>query len=187
MKKSKKSNIVIVLVVLLLALAVGYAAFSTELKITGTATTKSGNWNVYFDKAEITQSTLAGDFDDNTATVADEGKTVNVAAYLQAPGDGAKVTATIKNEGRINAKLTSLKVQQPTGADITVTAPTLTADNENLAAGQSRDFVFSVKWNENSSDTTSDKTANFSITFTYEQDGQVFNEVQSFDVVTTNN
>ena len=48
MKKSKKSNIVIVLVVLLLALAVGYAAFSTELNITGTATTKTGNWDVRF-------------------------------------------------------------------------------------------------------------------------------------------
>ena len=186
MKKSKKSNIVIVLVVLLLALAVGYAAFSTNLTITGTATTKSGNWNVKFTKAEITQSTLAGTFEQNTANVTND-QTVNVAAYLQAPGDGAKVTATIKNEGRINAKLTSLNVQQPTGADITVTAPTLTADNENLAAGQSRDFVFSVKWNENSTDTASDKTANFSITFTYEQDGVEFTGEQSFNVVTTNN
>lgn len=182
MKKSKKSNIVIVLVVLLLALAVGYAAFSTNLTITGTATTKTGNWDVKFTAAEITQSTLAGTFEQNQATISEDKKTVNVAAYLQAPGDGAKVTATITNAGRINAKLTSLNVTPITGADITVTAPTLTADNENLAAGQSRDFVFSVKWNENSTDNASDKTANISITFTYEQNGAVFNEVQSFEL-----
>ena len=196
MKKSKKSNIVIVLVVLLLALAVGYAAFSTELKITGTATTKSGNWNVYFDNATITESTLVGDFDDNTATVSEDKKTVNVAAYLQAPGDGANVTATIKNAGKINAVLKSFEVKGDgftkegttnvyKNGDIIVTVPDTTGGN--IAAGQARNFVFSIEWNKDAKEVTTVQPASFEITFTYVQDGQVFNGVQSFDVVTTNN
>ena len=192
MKKSKKSNIVIVLVVLLLALAVGYAAFSTELKITGTATTKSGNWDVKFTAAEITESTLAGDFEDNTATVSEDKKTVEVAAYLQAPGDGANVTATITNAGKLDAVLKSFNVTGMTkdgdvykNGDIIVKLPDTT--NGNIAAGQARNFVFSVEWDKNAEDVTTAQTASFSITFTYEQDGQVFNGVQSFNVVPLTN
>lgn len=198
MKKSKKSNIVIVLVVLLLALAVGYAAFSTNLTITGTAKTKTGNWDVEFTAASITPTTVSGKFDENSSTSFTP-TNVTVNAVLNAPGDGANVTATITNAGKLNAVLKDFKVEGEGFAeegtnvykngDIRVKVPVTT--NGNIAAGASRNFVFSVEWDKNASDITTSQTANFTITFTYEQDGQVFNGVQSFDVVnnvvTTNN
>lgn len=181
MKKSKKSNIVIVLVVLLLALAVGYAAFSTELNITGTATTRTGNWDVRFTNAEITDSFVTDAANDqNKAEVASDGKSVSVDAYLQAPGDGVNVTATISNEGILDAELNEFKVTNPTDADIIVTVPDTT--DKDIAAGESRDFVFSVEWDANSTATTSDKTASFVITFTYVQGGETFTGTQSFEL-----
>ena len=194
MKKSKKSNIVIVLVVLLLALAVGYAAFSTELNITGTATTKSGNWDVKFTAASITPTAVNGKFDENDekSSIGFTSTDVTVNAVLQAPGDGANVTATITNAGKLDAVLKSFNVTGMTkdgdvykNGDIIVKLPDTT--NGNIAAGQARNFVFSVEWDKNATEITTPQTASFVITFTYEQDGVVFNGVQSFDVVTTNN
>lgn len=188
MKKSKKSNIVIVLVVLLLALAVGYAAFSTNLTITGTAKTKTGNWDVEFTAASITPTTVSGKFDENSSTSFTP-TNVTVNAVLNAPGDGANVTATITNAGKLDAVLKSFEVTGEGFAkegnvykkgDIIVTVPDTT--NGNIAAEASRNFVFSVEWDKKASDITTSQTANFTITFTYEQNGQVFNGVQSFSV-----
>ena len=188
MKKSKKSNIVIVLVVLLLALAVGYAAFSTNLTITGTATTKTGNWDVRFTKAEITQSELAGTFEQNTATVSEDGKKVDVAAFLQAPGDGANVTATITNNGNLDAVLQEFKVSGMTqngnvytDGDIIVTVPTVDTTNGNIPAKSTGEFKFSIEWDDASKNTDT-QDASFDITFTYVQGGVEFTGVQSFSV-----
>lgn len=186
MKKSKKSNIVIVLVVLLLALAVGYAAFSTELNITGTAKTKTGNWDVKFTAAEITPTVVTGSFDESSSaefTSTD----VTVNAVLQAPGDGANVTATITNAGKLDAVLKSFNVTGMTkdgdvykNGDIIVKLPDTT--NGNIAAGQARNFVFSVEWDKNATNITTAQTASFVITFTYEQGGTTFVGQQSFNV-----
>ena len=89
MKKSKKNYVLIVLVALLLALAVGYAAFSQAMTISGTAT-GSTTWEVKFVSATINE---AGHGD--APAVTDDSITVNpVLAY---PGDGCTVTANIKN------------------------------------------------------------------------------------------
>lgn len=191
MKKNKKSNIVIVLVVLLLALTIGYAAFSSELTITGTAKTKTGNWDVKFIKASISETTVAGEFDEESSVgVTDNAVTVN--AVLQAPGDGANVTATIKNAGKLDAKLTKFTVAGDgfvgngntyTNGDIIVTVPNLAnLEDGNIVASKSRDFIFSVEWNKNATNTTDPQTASFTITFTYEQDGTTFTGTQSFNI-----
>lgn len=190
MKKSKKSNIVIVLVVLLLALAVGYAAFSTELKITGTAKTKTGNWDVKFTAASITPTAVNGKFDENDEKSSTEftATDVTVNAVLQAPGDGANVTATITNAGKLDAVLKSFNVTGMTedgdvykNGDIIVKLPD--TSNGNIAAGQARNFVFSVEWDKDATDITTPQTASFVITFTYEQDGVEFTGEQSFNVI----
>ena len=106
---------------------------------------------------------------------------MSVEAYLQAPGDGVNVTATISNEGILDAELKEFEVTNPTDADIIVTVPD-TTDKEDIPAGESRDFVFSVEWDANSTATTEDKTASFDITFTYVQGGETFTGTQSFEL-----
>lgn len=182
MKKSNKKNYVaIVLIVLLLALAVGYAAFSQTLTITGTATAKAGTWDVKFTDATATNSIVSGTAE-NSATFTDNKVTVTV--NLATPGDGATVTATIKNNGSVGAKLTGFNVTGLTAtADETVyktgaiklTLPTVTADGTDvIAAGNSKTFTFTVEWDSSVSEATvgtTGQTATFDITFTYDQAG----------------
>ena len=47
MKKQKRNYLLVALIVILLAIAVGYAAFSANITISGTATA-SGTWDVKF-------------------------------------------------------------------------------------------------------------------------------------------
>ena len=49
MNQRKKKNRVLLLIILLLAVTVGYAALSTQLKINGTANIKKNIWSVYWD------------------------------------------------------------------------------------------------------------------------------------------
>lgn len=163
MKKTKRNNVLIVLVVLLLALAVGYAAFGELLNVNGTATAK-GEWEVKF----VDPTTITAGHGTATKTADD---TVTVAATLGYPGDACEVTVHITNTGKIPAKLTTLEVLG-TGdttfqdADITIDVPEIA--NETLESGKTCEFTFTITWNADS--TVTEKTANFNIRFTYDQD-----------------
>lgn len=174
-KTNKRGYLVIALVVLLLALAIGYAAFSSSLTVNGTAT-GTGTWKVTFD------SVAMSDAKHGTATKTDD-NTITVNATLAYPGDGCTVTANIKNGGTIPAKLTAYTV---TGLDtyeagnttngtayanddIIVIVPKLTVNTEKVAAGETCPVTFAIQWRTTSAKTTG-VSATFHIAFTYEQD-----------------
>lgn len=174
MKKSKKNYVLIALVVILLCIAVGYAAFSANLTINGTANA-NGTWDVKFVKAAINEpghGTVE-------PSISPDGQTLTVAVELSYPGDGCTVTANIKNSGTIPARLTSFELLNEEGTadfasdDITVTVPddgnnfTSGENGEVIAAGETCPFTFSVQWNESSKATSA--TAKFVIKFTYSQ------------------
>ena len=182
MKKSKKNFVAIVLIVLLLALAVGYAAFSQTLPISGTANA-SGNWDIKFvDGSETITNSIVEGTTANTAEVAGDGKSMDVTVNLATPGDGATVTVDITNAGNVDAVIKSFKVE---GADfstsdnvtykngpILVKVPTVSTGDE-LSTGATKTFTFSVEWDPSETDSlgADGKTADFTITFEYEQKG----------------
>ena len=182
MKKTKKNFVAIVLIVLLLALAVGYAAFSQTLPISGTANA-SGNWDIKFvaDSETITNSIVEGTAA-NTAEVAGDGKSMTVTVNLATPGDGANITVDITNAGNVDAVVKDFTVTGDSFSEsatntykngpILVKVPTV-ADGDELAAGETKTFTFSVEWdsNETASLGPDGKTATFTITFDYEQKG----------------
>lgn len=181
MKKSKKNYVVIMLVVLLLALAVGYAAFSQALPINGTATAKSGKWDVKFTEATITNSIVIGT-DENVVTLAEDGKSITVTVNLATPGDGANIHTVITNGGELGAILaTDGFTVTGTGftkdgntyknGAILVKVPDVTNEH-TIAAGGTKTFDFSVEWDDTVTEiSTEGQTATFTITFDYEQDG----------------
>ena len=192
MKKSNKKNYVaIVLIVLLLALAVGYEAFSQTLTITGTATA-SGNWDVKFTTADITNSIVTGTTA-NKADIASDGKSITVTVNLATPGDGANIHTVITNAGNVVAKLKTdgFKVtgtgftEESTGVykngAILVKVPEVTADH-TIAASETKTFDFSVEWDPSVTNLATSQTATFTITFDYEQNGVTgtFNGTQNF-------
>lgn len=195
MKKSKKNYVAIVLIVLLLALAVGYAAFSQTLTISGTAKTQTGNWDVKFTNATTTQSVYAADSTDNKATFTND--TVTVSTTLKAPGDGAEITATISNSGSLDAVLTGFEVTSSDGSlvkasdtvykstngDVILTLPTVTKedDSSSIAAGSAKTFKFTIEW-DSDSELTTELTTKYDIKFTYSQDtDSAFTGTQSFN------
>lgn len=182
MKKSKKNYVAIVLVVLLVAMAVGYAAFSGAITVSGTANA-SGKWDVKFTQADITQSIVTGTTT-NTATVQGEGESIDVSVNLATPGDGATITAKIANKGDYDAKLTGFTVtgdgfkHQGAGVwkngAILVKVPEVETDGSDVISATSgtKTFTFTVEWDSTVTELTGDsETANFTITFNYEQDG----------------
>ena len=182
MKKSKKNYVAIVLVVLLVAMAVGYAAFSGSISVSGTANA-SGKWDVKFTQADITQSIVTGTTT-NTATVQGEGESIDVSVNLATPGDGATITAKIANKGDYDAKLTGFTVTgdgfEDQGAGvwkngaILVKVPEVETDGSDVISATSgtKTFTFTVEWDSTVTELEGDtETANFTITFNYEQDG----------------
>ena len=183
MKKSKKNYVAIVLIVLLLALAVGYAAFSSQLTISGTAKA-NGKWDVKFkaNSASATQSIVTGTAT-NTAVINSDGTEMTVTVNLATPGDGSNISVVVENTGSLDAKLTRFNVSGDlTQVDtsnvyqksaIKLTVPDMT-EGEVLTKGTSKTFTFSVEWDENVktlTDTTNGESATFTITFDYDQSG----------------
>lgn len=170
MAKSKKNYLVIALVVALLSLAVGYAAFSQNLTINGTATGTT-NWDVKFTNATMS--------DENHGTASFTDDEVTVTGQLAFPGDGFTVESVISNAGSLPAKLTSFTLTNEAGAefqndDITVEIPIIATDgSEVIAAGQKCPVTIAVKWNEDS--VKENVSAKFKVNFTYEQDTTAVN------------
>lgn len=167
MKRKKRGYLVVALVAMLIAIAVGYAAFSSTLTISGTATA-SGKWDVKFTSASINTSTHG------TAKINTAGDAIDVEVTLGYPGDGCTITANINNAGTIPAKLTGFTLTDADGNafsndDITITKPDLKTDGtEIIEAGKTCPVTFGIKWNKDS-EKTDEITASFKISFTYEQ------------------
>ena len=173
--KSKKTKIaVIALLIILIAAAVAYASFSGVLNISGKATA-SGNFEVIFTSGSVSTS------DHGTAVVnAGDATKMTVNVNLGYPGDGCYVTATIKNNGSVPAKLVGFNLynQGTTTAfsheDIEVLIPSLASMTDTtLAPGASTSITFTVKWKKAS--TKQSAEALFDIQLDYEQDTVEFN------------
>lgn len=174
MKNKKRNYVIAVLVVLLLALAVGYAAFSDTLNITGTANAK-GTFDMEFTSATIDTATAQGiNTVTSTAEVSADKNTVTVNIVdLAYPGAGTNVTVVVHNNGTVPAKLTGLNFTGIDDDDIEVSFPSGLAINEIVQPDATCTITFSVKWKTTSS-LTSEKSVNFSATLDYSQDTTEF-------------
>ena len=175
MKKSRKGYVIIALIVLLLAIAIGYAAFSETLTISGTAS-GSGTWDVKFTDAQLlnNESTEA-DEKYGSAEVGSDGKTVTATVNLGYPGDGVILDATITNNGSVPAKITEVPVLtgvEDNDPDIEIVEAN-PADDEVLPVGGSCNVQYRIKWKTDSTATSID-TKSFTITFNYEQETDEF-------------
>ncbi len=171
---NKKSKVIIAaVIVLLLALAVAYASFSGVLSISGKANA-SGNFEVIFTSGMVSTS------DHGVATVdATDATKMRVGIKLSYPGDGCYVTATVKNNGSIPAKLVGFNLYNKgtteafANDDIEVLIPDMdTTGTEILQAGESCQITFTVKWKKNS--TKDAASAEFDIELDYEQSTEEF-------------
>ena len=122
---NKNKNILLgVLIVGVLSMTVAFAALSTRLNIQGTTNVAATKWNIHFDDwqpVEIRTVTVGGQTHSNTAsapavnqlTMQDNNNVTKVSGVnvtLNQPGDTAKYTFEIVNEGTIDGKLSNFTV-----------------------------------------------------------------------------
>ena len=118
--ENKKNVILAVLIVGVVAMTVAFAALSTNLNISGTASVSDTTWNIHFQNWALdTEETVTegGVTHQNTAeypsvnqlsqtvSVANSTKVENLNVTLKQPGDYVKYTFQIINEGSIDASL----------------------------------------------------------------------------------
>lgn len=185
-KTNKKSYVIIALVVLLLAMAIGYAAFTTNLKITGTATA-NGDWDVHFLSA-TPKNVTTGVTATSPITTSQGGTTndtVTVTCDLKKPGDTATFDIVIENSSSVAAKVDGLTITAKDGDSQTVSVNNGTytsgviqavltsntvVDRSTLAAeGGTATYTLTFTWVEENSPVTVDDKLSFDITIPYTQ------------------
>ena len=180
MKKSKKNYVLVALIVILLALAVGYAAFTQQLQIIGTAKAK-GDWNIHF--ANPTISVTPQETGVNDAVLSENNHKLTVNVKLTHPGDSKTVTVDIVNEGSVDAKLTGFTIDAKDGSSTTIsesggaytygaikmTLQKLSTGDLLAATTGTKTYTMTFEWPSDYASTTVYDTATFTITFDYEQ------------------
>jgi len=108
--ETKHKNLLIGgLLAIVLIMAVGYAAFATQLNINGTANITS-KWNVYIES--ITPGTPVGTASNKSATLGEDKLSATFETDLVAPGDALTYTVVVKNGGTLPAKLSAIRFDQ---------------------------------------------------------------------------
>lgn len=98
-----KGLIIGMICTIIVLMAVAFAAFSTSLKINGSASIDS-NWNVSWDTSNITCNVTSEDSDKlSTCTLTKGESTISATMGWASPGDVITLTARVHNEGSLNA------------------------------------------------------------------------------------
>lgn len=169
-KQRKKSYLIVLLFVLLISVTVGYAAFSQNLKITGTATA-NGNFKVKFTDANIDSESSVG-ITDSAASISASGDVLTIDMHLDYPGAGGVVNATITNTGSIPADLKNIEFNGLTDNDIKVSYNEAELQGV-IKPNETKEVKISVEWDK---DSTEAKVLNFDATLNYVQSTTNFGE-----------
>lgn len=172
--KDSKNLVIGLLCAVVCVMAVGYAAFSTTLKINGTASIES-NWCVRIkDNPSCTKTPVTGGASDSvTASVTKaSATTANISMGFTQPGDTATCTVVFENCGTVDAKLNNLLI---TGNDedgaIRFTVTGLTKDAILAKGTGTHTAIVTGKYDTSitSQPENAEKSKNISITAEYVQ------------------
>ena len=119
MEKKRQASVFIIatFIIALISLGVAFAAFSSTLRINGTAEVVGSNWNIYFTDGEegTDPGTSEGrEISANTYGTHATGSAIMTTADLtwnatfRAPGDKVSFDLYVRNDGDYNAKVTAI-------------------------------------------------------------------------------
>ena len=160
---TKRNYIIIGLCAILVIMAVGYAAFASQLKISGTSNISS-NWSVKI--TDIQSSVVSGTPTDSQSPSYTD-TTATFKTRLTSPGDTMQYDVTVSNEGDIDAKLDKISVPESTNPAIGFEVSGI-KEGSLLEAKQSAVLTVIVKYNEVTSQ-PDNLTADLKVTLDYSQ------------------
>ena len=114
MEKRKDGQIVAIaaLAIAIIFMSVGFAVFTQNLNINGTATVEEAKWDIHFDDSTFNSTgnvTVTPTFDSTTTTL-------SWSATLSQPGDYVEFTVDAKNYGTFDANLKTITLDGLTDA-----------------------------------------------------------------------
>ena len=167
--KTERNYIIIGLCMILVIMGVGYAAFQSQLKISGTSNITS-NWSV---KITNIQSKVVSGAPTNISEPTHTDTTATFRTRLTSPGDTMQYDVTVSNEGDIDAKLDKITVPENTNPAIGFEVSGI-EEGSLLEAKQTAILTVTVKYN-NVTEQPEDLTADLKVTLDYSQapDGYV--------------
>ena len=163
----KQKNIVLgSLGAIILLMAIGYAAFSTQLNINGTSNISS-NWDIRITNIE---SSLHGGATNAVEPTYDNdnGLTATFSTNLVSPGDYAEYTVTVRNNGDIDATLTNIEITDSNNPAIVFETNGL-EEGDNLLKQTEDELIVKVSYNSSITSQPSNTTSDITVTLNYEQ------------------
>ena len=164
-KDRKKRNLIIgSLLAILVVMTVGYAAFSTQLKITGNASITS-NWDVQI--TGISNGTPTGSAE-NAINPTYDVLTTNMEVNLYSPGDSMTYEITIQNKGTIDATLSKI-TKSDTNNPAILFETSGVEEGDDLLAGETTKMTVKITYNPSTTGQPDNLTSELNVTLTYEQ------------------
>ena len=167
---SRQRNYIIAgLCMILVIMGVGYAAFQSQLKISGTSNITS-NWIV---KITDIQSKVVNGTPANASEPTHTDTTATFSTTLTSPGDTMQYDVTVLNEGDIDAKLDKITIPESTNPAIGFEVSGI-EEGSLLESKQTAILTVIVKYND-VTEQPSNLTADLKVTLDYSQapDGYV--------------
>ena len=166
---TQRNYIIIGLCTILVIMAVGYAAFQSQLKITGTSNIGS---NFLVKITDIQSSVVSGGASD-AAAPSYTNTTATFHTNLVSPGDSMKYDITVSNEGSIDAILESIDVNTNNNPAITFETSGIEEGSE-LKVQETDILTVIVSYNSSVTSQPENTSSTISVTLNYKQnDGTV--------------
>lgn len=181
-KSKNRKKYVIATLVFLVFLGIGYAYLQTTLNISGTTKVDKNTWSVYWDNLEVMDDSVLTEEAGESAATINPSKITEVlfSVNLDKPGEYYEFTVDAKNEGTIDAMISTItkKVNNsetiPAYLEYTVTyddnEPVL--QKQKLRAGTMETYRVKVAYNKNievNQLPEDDETLSLTFEVTYEQ------------------
>ena len=161
--KRKRNIIIFSLIGVLLCMVVGYAAFQTQLKVTGTSKVTS-NWDIEI--TNVTSGTPTGSAENTVAPSYDK-LWASMEADLYDKGDAMEYDVTIENKGTLDAKLNDIITNmQNSNSDAVIITFSGYTKGEILKSGNTKVVHVKIEYNPEyeGGETSSEVKINFDYT-----------------------
>ncbi len=168
LNRTQRNYIIMGLCAVLLIMAVGYAAFQSQLKITGTSNIGSN----FLVRITGIESNVQSGSASNAIEPSYTDTTATFKTNLVSPGDSMKYDITVANEGNIDAVLNSIKVSNSNNEAITFETSGI-EEGDELKASESDILTVIVTYNPSITSQPENTTSTITVTLDYGQSNGV--------------
>ena len=110
--REMKILVVAALIISIVAIGIGFAAFSQNLTINGSASVQTSSWKVKF--SDLSSATLTGTAAEVTKPTLSDTTIETYNVTFKTPGDSVSYKIKVSNTGSYNAKITTATIPVPT-------------------------------------------------------------------------